>query len=89
MKKLSFKQYVSLAGYAFVFLVSIVAAFQAKGNLLKIVLFLLSSAFSFGLAIDRFISSRKMEKRIQELEDSQLSISVDANALVITEGKKK
>lgn len=89
MKKLTVKQYVSLAGYVFVFLVSIIAAFRVKDNCYLFILLLISSAVSLGLAIDRFFSSRKMEKRTQDLEDNQLSTSVDDHTLVFKVGKKK
>ena len=89
MSKQTIKQCVSLAGYVFVFLVSIVAAFQVKDNFYLFVLLIVSAAISLGLAIDRFVSSRRMEKRIQELEDNQLTPIVDDHTLVFKVGKKK
>lgn len=90
MKQLSFKQMLTLLGYLFVFLVSIVAAIKAEGVIFKVILSL-SSIISLILAIDRIMSFSQLMNRVQEIEENQLSFSVDddEHILKVERGQKK
>lgn len=87
MKRLSFTQWLQIGGYVFISLVSICAAIRIEDLLLKFLL-VISAVVSLILAISRLLASRKMSKRIKELEEKQLSVRVDDGMLVFEQGKK-
>ena len=75
-ERVRMKNIAVIIGYLFVMVVSVFAATQTKAKYLTILL-MVSSVISFLLAITRVYSSMKMEKRIKELEDNQISFEYD------------
>ena len=86
MKKITIKQVLPIAGNLFVFGVAVFVAFQVKEVLLKVIL-IVSAIVSLILAIVRLCSTWKIQRRIEELEDTQPSFSVEGHTLKIGQGK--
>ena len=66
--------FFSIAGYLFVFAISIISAFKIE-QLIWRALLIVSALVTFVLAITRLISANKIGKRVKYLEDNHLSLS--------------
>lgn len=63
-------KWIALVGYVFVTVVSVIAALRMEENVIKVLL-ILSALVSLVLAVSRIVSSRRMAKRIQKLEEEK------------------
>lgn len=79
------KYIISLLGYVFIALVSILSAMAVNSVWLRILLYT-SSVISLGLAVKNVINDKKMKKEIEDLKNNQLSVSFKGDTLVFKEG---
>ena len=82
------KNVLIITGCVFNAVVSIFAATKAEDQFLKILL-IMSALVSLALAITRVYSYMKIEKRIKELEDNQITTEYveDAETFFLNKGK--
>ena len=82
------KNVLIITGCVFNAVVSILAATKVEDQFLKILL-IVSALVSLALAITRVYSYMKIEKRIKELEDNQITAEYveDAETLFLNKGK--
>lgn len=74
MKKSKIGTIFSIAGYLFVFAISIISAISIEQPLWRVLL-IVSALVTLVLAVTRLISAKKLGKRVKYLEDNQLSMS--------------
>ena len=83
-------RWLVLGGNFFVMVVSIVSAIRVEEIVMKV--FLITSALvSLILAISNIWNSKKMDEKIQKLEDDQLSVSYneEEETFYLEEGKRE
>ena len=81
--------WLSMAGYVFVAGVSATGAFRVEGTTWQVLL-IMSAVISLILAISRILKNKSMAKKIQTLEENQLSVRYDKEkeALCFEKGLK-
>lgn len=68
--------WLSLAGFVFIACVSVAGAFRIEGTAWRVLL-IMSAVVSLILAITRMMKNKRMAKKIQTLEENQLSVRYD------------
>ena len=68
--------WLSLAGFVFIACVSIAGSFRIEGTAWRVLL-IMSAVVSLILAITRMMKNKRMAKKIQTLEENQLSVRYD------------
>ena len=68
--------WLSLSGFVFIACVSIAGAFRIEGTAWRVLL-IMSAVVSLILAITRMMKNKRMAKKIQKLEENQLSVRYD------------
>ena len=75
-KRMKIGDWLSLAGFVFIACVSIAGAFRIEGTVWRVLL-IMSAVVSLILAISRMQKNKRMAKKIQTLEENQLSVRCD------------
>lgn len=88
-ERMKIGDWLSLAGFIFIASVSVAGAFRIEGTAWRVLL-IMSAVVSLILAIARMQKNKRMAKKIQKLEENQLSVRYDEEkeALYFEKGVK-
>lgn len=75
-KSMKISEWLSLAGFVFIACISVAGAFRIEGTAWRVLL-IMSAVVSLILAITRMLKNKRMAKKIQTLEENQLSVRYD------------